>query len=269
MTYLRPHNYARTKRNRLIATVAIGVVVIIGLTQFFAPYFFPTFFTALARPFWREEFALEIGAFRPTSNIIAENESLKMEIADLRMNYSSSSVAILESRYNDLLSMFGRASTSPTQYKLGSVLARPGALPYDELIIDIGQVDGIASTSKVYAAEKVLIGHVKELLAHSAKVILYSSPRETYDVLIGAKQIPARSIGRGGGGYTAEVPHGSLVQVGDIVTDGTLYGRAFGVVVSVLTDPSNPFDTVLFAVPVNIYQIRFVLVDLPKSNIRR
>lgn len=256
----RPHNHARARRNRLIAGFAVAVAAAVGLVEFFAPHAFPTFGSALARPFWRERFAVEIGAFRPPSEILAENERLKMEIADLRMNYDGSTAALLESRYQDLLTLFGRASTTPKQYILGSVLARPALMPYDELIIDIGQADGVSTTSQVYAAEKVLIGRIKQLLSHSAKVILYSSPRETYDVLIGPKHIPATAVGRGGGQYKAEVPHGSLVEVGNVVSDAALYGRAFGVVVSIITDPSNPFDTVLFAPPVNISQIRFVLV---------
>lgn len=263
MTYLRPHNYARTRRNRLIAAVVVVIAVIVGLIQFFAPQAFPAFANALARPFWRERFAAEIGAFRPPAEILAENERLKIEIAELRMNYSSSSVALLEIQYRDLLELFGRASTSPRQYILGSVLFRPPAVPYDGLTIDIGQADGVATTSQVYAAEKVLIGRIAELLPHSAKVILFSSPRETYSVLIGSRHIPATAIGQGGGQYKAEIPHGSVVETGDIVSDATLYDRAFGVVVSVITDPSNPFDTVLFAPPVNLNQLRFVLVDRP------
>ena len=243
-----------------MAAVAIVIALAIGLIQFSAPYVFPTFFTAIAKPFWRVRLTTQEGAFRSSAAILAENESLKMQLRDIQAGYASSTMAMIDSQYKDILSMLGRASTSPRQYILGAVLARPVAMPYDELTIDIGQNDGVSSTSLVYSAERVLIGHVRQLLANSAKIRLYSSPGEAYSVLIGPKNVPANAIGRGGGQYRAEVPHGSGVAIGDTVSDLSLYGRAFGVVVSIITDPSSPFDTVLFAPPVNIYQMRFVLV---------
>lgn len=261
MTYLRPHNYARVRRNRWIAGVFIAVVVIAGALQFFSPQAFPTFANALVRPFWRVEFAVRSGAFRTPSELLAENESLKRQLDDMRMSQADSSVTLLQAQYEDLLSMFKRASTTPRQYILGAVLARPTAVPYDELILDVGRSDGVASTSHVYSAEKVLIGRVQDVLEHSTKVALYSSPGETYDVSIGPKHVTAVAVGRGGGQYDAEVPHGSGIAVGDFVSDNTLYDRAFGVVVSILNDPSSPFDTVLFAPPMNIYQLRFVLIS--------
>lgn len=260
MTYLRPHNRANVRRNRVIAAAAIVIALAIGLVQFSAPYAFPTFFTAIAKPFWRISLTAREGAFRSPAEILAENESLKMQITDMRASYASSTLVMIDSQYKDIISMLGRASTSPRQYILGAVLARPISMPYDELTIDIGQNDGVSSTSLVYSADKVLIGHVRQLLASSAKVRLYSSPGEAYSVLIGSKNVPANAIGRGGGQYRAEVPHGSGVAIGDTVSDLSLYGRAFGVVISIITDPSSPFDTVLFAPPVNIYQLRFVLV---------
>lgn len=260
MTYLRPHNRERTRRNRTIAVIVIVIAAVVGMTQALAPHAFPVFFNAIARPFWREKFAFESGAFRTPSQILAENEELSRQLSDLRMAYASSSIAVMENQNRELLAVFGRASTTPRQFVLGAVLAKPGTLPYDVLIVDVGREDGISTTSLVYAPGRVLIGHIKELYARSAKVVLYSSPRETYSVAIGEKRVPATAVGRGGGQYEAEVPHGSNIQAGETVVTASLYDRAFGVVVSVITDPSNPFDKILVAPPVNIFELRYVLV---------
>jgi hypothetical protein len=52
------------------------------------------------------------------------------------------------------------------------------------------------------------------------------------------------------------------VSEGDMVMSPTLNDKAFGVVTGVLSDPTQPFETVLFAPPVNVYQLRWVLVDV-------
>ncbi len=265
MTYLRPHNRERIRRNRVIATVIVIIAALVGAIQLIAPHVFPALFTAVARPFWRESFMLASGGLRAPNDILAENEALHRELAELKLGSASSSAALLESENRELLALLGRASTTPKQLSAAAVLAAPGFLPYDQIVIDLGEADGVSSTSAVYAPGRVLVGHVSDALAHSAKVVLYSSPRESYNVIIGPKHVPVTASGRGGGQYSAEVPHGSEIKVGDAVSDPSLYDRAFGVVISVITDPSNPFDTVLFAPPVNINELRFVLVETGRA----
>lgn len=249
----------------MIVGVVVASAFVIGLIQLLAPQVFPSFANAIARPFWREQFYAESGAFRSPAELLAENEALKRQLSDMQAGLASSSVALLQSENQDLLAVMNRATTTPKHFVLGAVLARPSFMPYDEFVIDVGSSNGISSTSQVYTPEKVLIGHILDLQGSSAKVALYSSPRETYNISVGPTHIPATAIGQGGGQYRASVPHGSSIQAGDFVSDNSLYDRPFGVVVSVITDPSDPFDTVLFAPPVNIYQTRFVLVDTGKA----
>jgi len=261
MTYLRPHNRPQSRRNRLAFGALVAVAVVVALIQLLAPHVFPELFTAMARPFWRIELSLSSGAFRSSDQILAENEQLRQQIAGLELAQASSTISMLQSDNASLLRLLGRATSSPARYILGAVLARPSFVPYDELIIDAGADYGISSTSLVYAEGGVLVGRVFDVLPHTSRISLFSSPGGTYQVLIGPAHVPATAEGQGGGQYKAEVPHGSAVQPGDYVSDNALYDRAFGVVASIATDPSDPFDTVLFAPPVNIYQLRFVLVE--------
>ena len=267
MTYLPRHRHPAVRRRRIAIIAAAAVVALIVLVRAVAPSAFPTLFEAAARPFWRIDLAAQSGAFSSNAGLLAENESLRLQLADLQASIASSSVAAVIAQDRELLAAAGRATTSPRRYVLGAVLARPPAVPYDELILDAGADEGVASSSLVYSPEKVLIGQVTGVLPHSATAMLFSSPHETYDVLIGPAHIPATAIGQGGGQYRASVPHGSGIQAGDIVSDSALYDRPFGIVASVVTDPSDPFDTVLFAPPVNIYQLRFVLVDTDKADL--
>ncbi len=259
MIYLRPHKGA-SRVIRLSATAIVAVLLLVGLIQWTAPHFFPGMFTSIAAPFWRARFSIESGSLRSPSQLLSENESLKRDLADLRAVFASSSVSAVLQENAELKAQAGRASTTPRL--LAAVLARPPFVPYDELLIDVGTDDGVSTTSLVYAAG-TLIGRVREALSGTAKVELFSSPGNSYQVLIGPSHVPATAIGMGGGQFRADVPHGSTVTAGDVVRDSAIGNGIFGMVVSVATDPANPFDRVLFAQPVNIYELRWVTLDKP------
>ena len=258
MTYLRPRKTAASSRSRLAAYSAGAAIVIVALILWRVPSFFPGLFMSVARPFWRTEFSIQSGALSSPGQLLSENESLKMQLSGLELSIASTSVEAVLQENTELMAMLGRASSTPVV--LAAVLSRPPYMPYDELIIDRGSGDGIASDTLVYSPEMVLIGRVSALYSQTSAVTLFTSSGQKYSVLIGSDHIPADAVGRGGGQYQAEVPHGSAVAVGDAVSDQSLGDRDFGVVVSVSSDPSSPFDQVIFAPPVNIYQLRWVLL---------
>ena len=156
---------------------------------------------------------------------------------------------------------------------MGAVLKRPPLAPYDELIIDLGQNDDVVVGDLVYASGNVLLGRVSDVLGQTSKVTLLSSPGETYDVLIsngnnttsisstGSKTIPAIAHGLGGGQFSVEVPRDVIASAGDIVLIPSINNKTIGVVGSVVTDPAQPFETILFTSLTNIYELRWVLVD--------
>jgi cell shape-determining protein MreC len=205
---------------------------------------------------------------------LAQNEDLKRQIVAL--NVEQGSIQSVVSQNEDLLAMLGRsaavgsstASSSKVNgaHILGAVLVRPPMAAYDEIIIDAGSDDGIMAGARVYAPGNVLIGTTTDVLSQTSKVTLFSSPGQQYPVLIGSSHIPATSVGRGGGQYEADVPQASKIDQGDIVSDSSLSDSAFGIVTTVLANPADPFETVLFAPPVNIYQLRWVLVEAPAKK---
>ena len=261
MTYLRPHSRRFGRGARIAAGILVGLFLIVALIQWRSPYFFPGLATAVAAPYWQTVFSIETGALKSPASLLAENESLSRELAGLQIAMSSSSVAVLASENADLRALLGRASTTPTM-TLAAVLIRPPFAPYDEIVIDLGTDDGVSSTTLVYASGGVPVGRVSEALAATSKVALFTSPGQSYSVVIGASDFSASAVGHGGGQYQAKVPHGSAVSVGDAVIATALSSRPFGTVISVITDPSNPFDTVIIVPPVDPYSLRWVLLNL-------
>ena len=257
MTYLQANNRSNKRQKRTILVSGI-VVLIIAALIFWTPHFFPSIFNTIVRPFWRMEFSLQSGSLRSPTQLLNENENLKQQLADAQVRMQT--IQATETENAEFKAMLGRASTTPRI--LAAVLKRPPFSGYDEIIIDAGLDKGFSTTSLVYASGNILIGKVSDVLGETSKVTLFSSPGQKYDVLIGAEHAPAVAVGRGGGQYEAQLSRDVKVVEGDVVVSPSLNDKAFGIVTGVLSDPAQPFETVLFAPPVNVYQLRWVLVNV-------
>lgn len=246
---------------------------------FFAPHAFPAFFTSIARPFWRVEFSIANGSLTSPEQLQMKNVELSNKIAQMEVDLRATDHIRAENNMFKVL--LGRRATSQelmassstltendSEYVdpifsgriLSAVLRRPPMTAYDQLIIDIGTDHGVSTSSLVYAPGNVLIGRIVDVLKNTSRVVLFSSPGESYDVFIGANDVAATAIGRGAGQYEAQVSLGSGVMEGDLVANPGLQENPFGVVTSVSSDPTQPFETIFFAPFVNIFQLRWVTV---------
>ncbi len=268
MTYLQAHKRPYQRLARFVGIIIATIVVIIILVQIFFPYFFSAVFTTIARPFWNIEFSVMSGSLQSPESLLTENESLKLALMD--RDIQSASILSLEDENTRLKEILGRTSVSSTDalFKqsthgrvLAAVIKHPPATLYDEFMIDIGSSQGISTSSQVYTPGSIHIGRVSSVLSHTATVRLFSSPGEHYDVLIGSSDTPATAIGMGGGQYEAQISRDAHVKKGDYVVGASLEGRPFGVVTALVSDPTQPFETVLFSPVINIYQLRWVIVN--------
>ncbi len=262
MTYLQPHSY---RPHRSAQRAAIGaatlVVLAVAAVAYFMPHLFPGIFMTAVQPFWRAEVSISEGSLRSPASLLIENETLKRKIAESAVEQKTVQAVLDENA--ELKALLGRASTTPLV--LAAVLRHPAPGLFDELVIDAGTDHGFEPGDKVYAPGQVLIGSVPRILDASAIVKLFSSPDRRYDVMLGPHHVPASAIGKGGGQYSASLPRNAGVSEGDFVIAPSLYDKPFGIVSNISMDPAEPFETVLFAPPVNIYQLRWVLVD-PRNN---
>ena len=278
--YIQTSKRPSHHRTRLIAIIIGGAVVLFAILQIFIPYVLPGLFTSIASPFWRIEFSIGSGSLSSQSQLLSENEALKRQIQELMIQNASTDMVRAENE--QIMSAFGRASTSSIAISnvvgstttttgssteimyekgiLGAVLVHPPLIGYDELIIDAGSNEGVTAGAKVYAPGDVLIGTTTDVLGETSKVTLFSSPGQSYSVMIGPNHVPATAIGRGGGQYEARIPQATQIKQGDIISDITLSDSLFGTVTAVISNPAEPYETVLFSSPVNIYQLRWVLI---------
>ncbi|MDD5165631.1 MAG: rod shape-determining protein MreC [Candidatus Pacebacteria bacterium] len=244
------------------------------------------------------EFSLQSGSLKSPATLLAENEALKVRIQELAVQDASADV--IRTQNSDLLAVLGRPDLSLISFNtntettissssatstpvsnisklfssihpadgrvLAAVLVRPPVAHYDELIVDVGLDHNIVPGMKVYAPGNILIGTTTDVLGQTSKVTLFSSVGQTYPVLIGSSHIPANAIGRGGGQYEAQVPQATKIAQGDVVLDSSLTDGPFGIVTAVLSNPADPFETVLFSPGINVYQLRWVLISPSGSS---
>lgn len=285
MVYLQSHNRSSGGRRKLTALIFAGFLIIFILIQWLAPHFIPAVFSTIARPFWRIEFSIQQGSLRTGEALLNENAELRRQIDDLNVRLLTTTAVGQEN--NELKALLGRpvATTSSStisgtssmsisrrvskqsfQPILAAVLKRPPMALYDELIIDVGSDQNVVVGQSVYAEGNVLIGKISDVLSDTSKVQLLSSPNSTFDIRIGSSSVNTTAHGKGGGQYSAELPRDIVVSPGDVITSPAFSLTTIGTVGAVIIDPTQPFETILFAPPVSVYGLKWVLVDIHATS---
>jgi cell shape-determining protein MreC len=241
MSYEHRSNVNRRSVPLTIKIITILIAVLILVYTIF-PKFLPSIVTAIVSPFWHSE---------DTSTV---NSSLQSAV-----------MSELIKQNNELKEMLNR-NTSTTGLLLAYIVKKPPYTAYDSYIIDIGKKNQVAVGDKVYAQGNVLLGEIVEINLNYAKVKLYSSYNEKYEVLVGPKSIQATATGRGGGSFEVILPKESKIVENDIVMIPDLSPSVFGTVRSVSVDPARAFSTILFSQPINIYEQKWVEVHKKDSK---
>lgn len=189
------------------------------------------------------------------SDIQKENYGLKTEIEELKAKLLS---------YQALQKENGAIGNNK-QYIFASIVSRPPQAPYDILLIDAGAEHGIKTGMAVTAFGDILLGSVAEVFPKISKVKLISFPEEEINVLIEPTYdvggISAIAIGRGGENLEIKLPSSIEIKSGDqIMTMGT-FPLSVGVVEKVEINLSDPFQKILFRLPLNLQYLKYVMLE--------
>lgn len=258
-----------TLTNQLVRGLAIGLPLI-AISAFVILYtplraILTQVVYSVAPPVWEAGGNAESawGAFLTTFNekntLVEESEMLNdtlsmMEAKVLDRNLLAEKVARLEEA-------LGRARSDDRV--VANVLVGGGRSPYDTLVIDAGEEEGVNTGNMVVYSGSGAIGEVVETTLYSAKIKLYSSPGEEHRVTVGSHYIPVLAVGRGMGNFEAKVPQDSAVFVGDNVV--TVKGNLILGAVSLIEEkPAEPIKRIFFRVPFNITEIQSVEVIVGK-----
>jgi cell shape-determining protein MreC len=253
----------RPRRFLSILSIALGAAVLIFAAHSFFPGTFSGFFMSVGSPIWQARASVAL-SFSGVGSYFQTHRSLEEENERLRVQVRRSSLTALErdllaEENNDLKELMGRQRFEQTT--LAAILARPTVSPYDTFIIDVGEADGIRRDELVIADGIVVIGFVEEVFTHTSRVLLFSAPGISHEVLIGPNATPAEAVGQGGGNFRTELPRGLEIKEGDPVVIPSIDTEIFGVVGKIIVSASEPFQEILFTNPINMNDIRYVEVS--------
>ena len=255
----------KRKRNKKIAFV-LGVLIVVlifvlSTTRTLSPL--GGIFDFLATPFWRTGNWVDssVKNFRDSKiskdKLIEENQILNSKILSMQATMISLEAKAKET--DSLLEIFGRSSQSNIGL-LAVVLARPPQSPYDTLVIDQGENNGVSVGDKVFAYGNIPIGFVGEVYNSTAKVVLYSQSKNITNTILIGSNLPVDLIGRGGQNFEAILPRDVSVPVGTFASLPSISSVPVAVVSSVISDLRDPFQRILLTSPVNIRYLKYVEV---------
>lgn len=165
----------------------------------------------------------------------------------------------IKTENEELKIMFSRPDKK--SYILGSVILRPPKSPHDMIVADAGSSVGVVQGMKVIAHSNILIGYVVEVFPNSSKIKLLSFPGEEVGLMIESAKISAIGFGLGGGNIEIKIPSSVVVNVGEkIIAEGTFH-YLLGIVDKVETDLINPFQKIIFRMPVNLNELQRIGIE--------
>lgn len=261
MIYTLANKRLFNRRFKFHMTWISVLAVFIILSEIIVPHFIPAIFNTIARPFWHMEFSVKSGSLDSPSSLLSQNESLKRTISDMQEREKIYDFVFAENE--ELRQIYNKASTS--DYILSAVLAKPPFSKYDQLVIDVGSSKGVMVGQQVLAPNKTIIGKITSVNSSNSIAELFTSYGQKFQVSIGEKHINAVAKGVGGGQYEAEVSRNDSINVGDVVTGSIISNKVLGTVSAIISNPTEPFSQIIIVPEVNIYDLRWVLID-KKNN---
>lgn len=198
------------------------------------------------------------------SNFLESKHSLVTQITALKtveekIQSDAAMLALLTDENAKLKAELGRQGHP--RGTLATVLFPPGRSLYNTFVIDAGTSEGIREGQLVFAFDSVALGTVSEVDEHRATVLLYSeSGRETAGTVVGT-DTAITLIGRGGGEYEVRMPRDVHFEVGQTVALQSTEPRVFATIQKISTDPRDPFQRLLAKAPINLQNLKWVVVE--------
>jgi len=220
-------------------------------------------FRFLAYPVWVTKNEIAEQTINPVGFLVSKKQLLVLN--KQLQNKLIEAEAMLADRNNllkeniELKEILGRSYRSE-DLVLASVLAKPNVSVYDSLIVDAGENLNIEKGNKVFAFGNVIIGEVEKVENKTSIVNLYSSAQIQTNVFVGLYNIPAIAVGRGGGNFEVKLPKELDFEVGDPVIIPGIKSSFVGSINSIITSPTDSFQTLLVKSNINLFELRWVQI---------
>lgn len=257
---------SREKKDSVRKSISVAVIITVILILFSLIFRNITsrILFAIGDPLWNgNNFISKLirSSFEGFFNSVElSNRIMTYEVKEAEWNVKDQEISVLQNRISEMENIMNRASTS--KVVIAGVLKIPPAIPFDTLLIDAGSKNGIAFGQKVYASQAFLMGEISETFPDTAKVKLYSTSGEKFQVRLGASSTTYEAVGRGGGEFSVSAPRDAKIKVGDLALFPGLGGDTAGVVAYVEEDPAKIFEEVYvrFPIPFSLLDTVFIKI---------
>lgn len=254
-----------TSRAKIAALIALSVLAVVFGMHKLSPGRLDSVVQTVMKPFLSlrtassRELASSATLLRSKRSLAEENARLKAELAETKAR-----LALEEALQRENVTLRGLLGRAPRELNTiaGAVLSKPGFSPYDTIVVDAGQSDGVVKDKLVRAYEDVAIGYVASVYDTTSIVVLYTSPGVTRDVVIGETGIQATITGMGGGNFQLKLPRDSGVRENDTITITGENPVVVGKIQKIMSTDADSFETIFAASPVNIHTLEYVFLEI-------
>ena len=156
--------------------------------------------------------------------------------------------------------MLGRTDKQAT-LMLAVIIAKPNRSPYDTLVLDVGENDGVHIGANVYADNAVLIGRITDVTSNSSKVKLFSTSGETTTVRLDNTNADVDIMGFGGGDFELSAPRDMAIPDGTQAFIPGLHPELVAIVEKSIADTRDPTQKILLTSPINMQALRYVEIE--------
>lgn len=241
-----------------ISVILVGAAVLVLFLFLFRPSLQGGMFVIFT-PVWKVADSVGNSVFSIPS-FFSSKATLSAQNRKLLQDLSASQTSVLDRNqlYEENLALkerLGRVAQPNAAF--AAVILRPPEVPYDTLLIDIGEDADIEVGDRVAGHGALLIGKITEVNAHSARVTLFSSPNEKYNGFLRGN-VPVEVVGLGGGSLMMQVPYDAKAKVGDLVTLPSIESNISSVVEHIEPGQGDSAVTAYLRLPVNQLELRFV-----------
>ncbi len=151
--------------------------------------------------------------------------------------------------------------TSARDRIVAGVLSVPNETPYDTIVIDAGEREGVKEGALVFSDTGRPLGSIASVRFTTAVVMLFTTPGVESAVYSPRERVFARATGLGGDALMVQMPHGSTVAPGDAFIMPTISGELVGTVARTWSDPAEPGVLAAVTSSSSLRSLRFVSVD--------
>ncbi len=188
--------------------------------------------------------------------LFAENESIKVELQNLRMALMDSEVIKQENvELRKALDLNTERDFIPT-----TIIARPPQIPFDTLLLDKGILDNVKVDDLVLVGERILIGKVVKVNDNTSTVALSSFAENSIAGIVERNSEMIEVKGMGGGGMQVKLPIDFDISISDRIITSNLPSFVFAVVSSIEEDKTTGFKDVYLSLPEGIGKIKVVFI---------